>query len=98
MSEECHNNNSDNLDRSKNLFTLRFLNLLFLTFSQFSRFFFFFFFQETTTRELGGYVKGDGNLKFMLLRNAGHSAPMDQPQWALRMVEKFWTELCPQSE
>lgn len=39
--------------------------------------------------ELAGYVKGDGNLKFMLVRNAGHSVPMDQPQWMLRIVDSF---------
>ena len=38
---------------------------------------------------MSGYVKGDGNFKLMLIRNAGHSAPMDQPQWTLRMVEAF---------
>jgi vitellogenic carboxypeptidase-like protein len=46
-------------------------------------------FQVTMQQELAGYVKGDGNLKLMLVRNAGHSVPMDQPQWALRMVEAF---------
>ena len=38
---------------------------------------------------MAGYVKGDGNTKLMLIRNAGHCAPMDQPQWALRMLEAF---------
>ena len=51
--------------------------------------------QETTRKELAGYVKGDGNLKFVLIRNSGHSVPMDQPQWALRMVDAYindnWT-------
>ena len=28
-------------------------------------------------------------LKLVLILNAGHSAPMDQPQWTLRMVEAF---------
>ena len=45
--------------------------------------------EETGQKELSGYVKGDGNLKFMLLRNAGHSAPVDQPQRTLRMLESF---------
>ena len=40
-------------------------------------------------QELSGYVKGDGNLKLMLIRNAGHSVPVDQPQWMLRIVEAF---------
>lgn len=46
-------------------------------------------FQETTKKELAGYVKGKGNLKVVLVHNAGHSVPMDQPQWALRMVDAF---------
>jgi len=45
--------------------------------------------QETMQNELAGYVKGDGNLKFLLVRNAGHSVPIDQPQWMLRIVESF---------
>jgi carboxypeptidase C (cathepsin A) len=45
--------------------------------------------QETAHHELAGYVKGSGGLKVMMMRNAGHSAPMDQPQWALRMVQAF---------
>ena len=40
-------------------------------------------------QELSGYVKGDGNLKLMLIGNAGHSVPVDQPQWMLRIVEAF---------
>ena len=46
--------------------------------------------QETTKKELAGYVKGGkDSLKLVLILNAGHSAPMDQPQWTLRMVEAF---------
>ena len=48
-----------------------------------------FYNEETTQRELSGYVKGGETFKFMLLRNAGHSAPMDQPQRAWLMVDAF---------
>ena len=49
-------------------------------------------FQETTQHDLAGYIKGKGNTKLALLRNAGHSAPMDQPQWTLRLIESFVNE------
>jgi len=46
--------------------------------------------EETTKQDLAGYVKGGkDSLKLVLILNAGHSAPMDQPQWTLRMVEAF---------
>lgn len=50
-----------------------------------------FLFQEIAQRELAGYLKHEGKLSFVLIRNAGHSVPVDQPQWALRMVEGFIT-------
>ena len=52
-------------------------------------------FQETTQHDLAGYVKGKGNIKLALIRNAGHSAPMDQPQWTLRLIESFVNENRP---
>ena len=39
---------------------------------------------DTNTQELAGFVKRGGNLRLVLLRNAGHSVPINQPQWALR--------------
>ena len=51
--------------------------------------------QETTQHDLAGYVKGKGNIKLALIRNAGHSAPMDQPQWTLRLIESFVNENRP---
>ncbi|XP_059087437.1 venom serine carboxypeptidase-like [Tigriopus californicus] len=50
-----------------------------------------FYNEEIAQRELAGYLKHYGNLSFVLIRNAGHSVPVDQPQWALRMVEGFIT-------
>ena len=48
-----------------------------------------YFLQETAQSELSGYVKGTPDFQFMLIRNAGHSAPMDKPEWVMRMVESF---------
>ncbi|KAG5880356.1 Venom serine carboxypeptidase [Gonioctena quinquepunctata] len=39
--------------------------------------------------DLAGYVKQAGNLTEVLVRNAGHMVPSDQPQWALEMITKF---------
>lgn len=50
-----------------------------------------FYNEEIAQRELAGYLKHEGKLSFVLIRNAGHSVPVDQPQWALRMVEGFIT-------
>ncbi|KAG5880357.1 hypothetical protein JTB14_025776 [Gonioctena quinquepunctata] len=39
--------------------------------------------------DLAGYVKRAGKLTELLVRNAGHLVPSDQPQWALDMITKF---------
>ena len=38
----------------------------------------------TGASELAGFVKRGGNLRLVLVRNAGHSVPINQPLWALR--------------
>lgn len=38
---------------------------------------------------LAGYVKHAGNLTEVLVRNAGHMVPFDQPQWALDLITRF---------
>jgi vitellogenic carboxypeptidase-like protein len=45
--------------------------------------------QDTGRKELAGFVKKGGNLRLVLVRNAGHSVPINQPQWALRLLEEF---------
>lgn len=39
--------------------------------------------------DLAGYVKQAGNLTEVLVRNAGHLVPADQPQWALDLISRF---------
>lgn len=39
--------------------------------------------------ELAGYVKVAGNLTEVLVRNAGHMVPGDQPKWALDLITRF---------
>lgn len=39
--------------------------------------------------ELAGYVKKAGNLTEVLVRNAGHLVPGDQPKWAYELISKF---------
>lgn len=39
--------------------------------------------------EVAGYVKRAGNLTEVLVRNAGHMVPSDQPQWALDLITRF---------
>ncbi|KAJ6644320.1 Venom serine carboxypeptidase [Pseudolycoriella hygida] len=36
--------------------------------------------------EIAGYVKHAGNLTEVLVRNAGHMVPADQPKWALNLL------------
>lgn len=45
--------------------------------------------------ELAGYVKKAGNLTEVLVRNAGHMVPQNQPRWALDLLSRFFanTEL-----
>ena len=42
---------------------------------------------QTDSKELAGFVKKGGNLRLVLVRNAGHSVPLNQPLWALRKIE-----------
>ncbi|XP_011266007.2 venom serine carboxypeptidase isoform X1 [Camponotus floridanus] len=39
--------------------------------------------------ELAGYVKTVDNLTEVLVRNAGHFVPYDQPKWALDLITRF---------
>ncbi|XP_011266004.2 venom serine carboxypeptidase-like [Camponotus floridanus] len=39
--------------------------------------------------ELAGYVKSVDNLTEVLVRNAGHLVPFDQPKWALDLITRF---------
>ncbi|XP_045771033.1 venom serine carboxypeptidase-like [Maniola jurtina] len=39
--------------------------------------------------EIAGYMKQAGNLTEVLVRNAGHMVPHDQPKWALDMITRF---------
>lgn len=39
--------------------------------------------------ELAGYVKMAGNLTEVLVRNAGHMVPKDQPKWAFDLINRF---------
>lgn len=40
-------------------------------------------------KELAGYVKTAGYLTEVLVRNAGHMVPADQPSWALDLISRF---------
>ncbi|XP_023944818.2 venom serine carboxypeptidase-like [Bicyclus anynana] len=39
--------------------------------------------------EIAGYSKKAGNLTEVLVRNAGHMVPHDQPKWALDLITRF---------
>lgn len=39
--------------------------------------------------EIAGYSKTAGNFTELLVRNAGHLVPTDQPKWALDMFNRF---------
>ncbi|KAF5278369.1 hypothetical protein FQA39_LY05858 [Lamprigera yunnana] len=39
--------------------------------------------------EIAGYVKKAGNLTEVLVRNAGHMVPADQPKWAFDLITRF---------
>lgn len=40
-------------------------------------------------KELAGYTKTVDNLTEVLVRNAGHMVPVDQPKWALDLITRF---------
>lgn len=39
--------------------------------------------------ELAGYVKQAGNLTEVLVRDAGHMVPTDQPKWSVDLITHF---------
>ncbi|KAJ8935496.1 hypothetical protein NQ318_010634 [Aromia moschata] len=39
--------------------------------------------------EIAGYVKQAGNLTEVLVRNAGHMVPLNQPKWAADLITRF---------
>lgn len=43
----------------------------------------------TVDDDIAGYYKKAGNLTEVLVRNAGHMVPTDQPVWALDLITKF---------
>lgn len=46
-------------------------------------------FQWRVGTDLAGYVKQAGNLTEVLVRNAGHMVPTDQPKWAWDLMSRF---------
>lgn len=50
-------------------------------------------YQWNVGNDLAGYVKTAGNLTEILVRNAGHMVPTDQPAWALDMLRRFTSNL-----
>lgn len=38
---------------------------------------------------IAGYSKSAGNLTEVLVRNAGHNVPSDQPEWGLDLINRF---------
>lgn len=46
-------------------------------------------YQWFVENQLAGYVKQAGNLTEVLVRNAGHMVPADQPQWSLDLITRF---------
>lgn len=43
-------------------------------------------------KDIAGYVKKAGNLTEVLVRNAGHMVPMDQPKWAFDLITRVVTD------
>jgi len=41
---------------------------------------------------LAGYMKSGGNFTEVLVRNAGHMVPTDQPVWALDLITRFTSD------
>ena len=41
---------------------------------------------------LAGYMKTGGNFTEVLVRNAGHMVPTDQPVWALDLITRFTSD------
>ena len=47
--------------------------------------------------EIAGYVRQVDNLQQVMVRNAGHDVPIDQPAWVYALITKFFTSDSPQS-
>lgn len=45
--------------------------------------------QWRVDKEIAGYSKTVGSFTEVLVRNAGHMVPMDQPRWALDLITRF---------
>ena len=52
---------------------------------------------ETNHSELMGYRQHHKSLTFVTVRNAGHMVPINQPQWALKIVQDFVSSSCNDS-
>lgn len=44
---------------------------------------------QCSASEVAGYATEHGPLTVLLVRNAGHMVPYDQPAWALDMIDRF---------
>ncbi|KAF7288076.1 hypothetical protein GWI33_000129 [Rhynchophorus ferrugineus] len=40
-------------------------------------------------QEISGYIRSGGNLTEVLVRNAGHMVPLDQPKWCYNLISNF---------
>lgn len=47
--------------------------------------------QDTNATEVAGYVTTSGPLTVLLVRDAGHMVPADQPLWGLDLINRFTT-------
>lgn len=47
--------------------------------------------RELKRGEVSGYVKAHDNFYYVIVRNAGHHAPSDEPRWCREIVERFVT-------
>jgi len=39
--------------------------------------------------QLAGYIKQADNLMWLIVRDAGHILPYDQPKWSFDMINRF---------
>lgn len=47
--------------------------------------------QDNNSTEVAGYATTSGPLTVLLVRDAGHMVPADQPIWALDLINRFTT-------
>jgi len=45
--------------------------------------------RDLKRQDVSGYVKSHENLFYVIIRNAGHHVPADQPRWSREIVERF---------